>query len=115
MQCRYCDKCGERVSVYDTHDCPPFLMPLEKPIVMDAIRCRLRQDIEMSHHLSASVEVPKNELRWIVDILDAARACVREWQPNATEKARGAGTGVGMRAAEDRLIQLVRRDLSPDA
>lgn len=88
------------------------LRPLEQPLVIDAIRCRLRQDIDFGVRHS----IPTEELRMILDIVDAARHCVREWKPNATEKARGAGTGVGMRAAEDKLIRVLRRDLhSPRA
>lgn len=85
-----------------------MLTPLEKPIVIDAIRCRLRQDID---EFGVQHSIPANELRLILDIVDAARHCVREWEPNATEKARGAGTGVGMRAAEDKLIRVLKGDL----
>ena len=81
------------------------LLPLEEPLVIDAIRCRLRQDVE---EFGLQHSIPTNELRAILDVVDAARACVREWTPNATEKARGAGTGVGMRAAEDVLIKRVK-------
>ena len=83
------------------------LRPIEQPIVIDAIRCRLRQDIDYGVRHS----VPVEELRLILDIVDAARHCVREWEPNATEKACGAGTGVGMRAAEDKLIRVLKREL----
>lgn len=86
------------------------LMPLDEPIAIDAIKCRLRQDVENLHHLCSEVAVPKKEALWISDVLDAVRACVREWEPSETEKARGAGTGVGMRAVEDRLILIARRD-----
>lgn len=84
------------------------ITPLEKPIVIDAIRCRLRQDID---EFGVKHSIPTEELRLILDIVDAARHCVREWEPNAAEKARGAGTGVGMRAAEDRLIHVLKGDL----
>lgn len=87
---------------------PIVITPIERPIVIDAIRCRLRQDIE---DFGVSHSIPTEDLRLILDIVDAARHCVREWEPNATEKARGAGTGVGMRAAEDRLIQVLKGDL----
>jgi hypothetical protein len=89
-----------------------MLSPLEKPICIDAIRCRLRQDID---DFGVSHSIPTDELRLILDIVDAARHCVKEWEPNATEKARGAGTGVGMRAAEDNLIRTVKRDLPTTA
>ena len=84
------------------------LLPIDEPLVIDAIRCRLRQDVD---EFGVQHSIPANELRAILDIVDAARACVREWQPNATEKARGAGTGVGMRAAEDVLIMKVKAKL----
>jgi hypothetical protein len=81
------------------------ITPLEEPIVIDAIRCRLRQDIDI---FGLRHSIPTEELRLILDIVDAARHCVREWEPNATEKARGAGTGVGMRSAEDKLIRVLK-------
>lgn len=84
------------------------ITPLEKPIVIDAIRCRLRQDID---DFGVRHSIPTDALRLILDIVDAARHCVSEWEPNATEKARGAGTGVGMRSAEDKLIRVVKGDL----
>lgn len=84
------------------------ITPLEKPIVIDAIRCRLRQDID---DFGVSHSIPTDELRLILDIIDAARHCVSEWEPTATEKSRGAGTGVGMRAAEDKLIRVLKSDL----
>jgi len=84
------------------------ITPLEEPIVIDAIRCRLRQNID---DFGARHSIPTEELRLILDIVDAARHCVREWEPNATEKARGAGTGSGMRAAEDKLIRVLKSDL----
>lgn len=88
---------------------PLVITPLERPVVIDAIRCRLRQDID---DFGVRHSIPTDELRLILDIVDAARKCVREWKPNATEKARGAGTGVGMRAAEDELIRVLKGDLS---
>lgn len=80
--------------------------PLERPLVIDAILCRLRQDVEFG----AVHSIPTNELKLIIAILDAARTCVREWVPTPSDKARGAGTGVGMRAAEDALIAAIRRE-----
>ena len=90
---------------------PIVLVPLETPLVIDAIRCRLRQDAVLSHFGNRLVAVPLTELILIMDILDAARQCVKEWSPAPSEKAHGAGTGVGMRAAEDRLIAAMKRDL----
>lgn len=81
---------------------------LEEPLVIDAIRCRLRQDIE---HFGVQHSIPTGELRLILDIVDAARHCVREWEPNATETARGAGTAVGMKAAEEKLIRVLKTDI----
>lgn len=81
------------------------LVELEQPLAIDAIRCRLRQDID---EFGVEHSIPTEELRLILDIVDAARHCVREWQPTSTEKNKGAGTGVGMRAAEDRLIRIVK-------
>lgn len=84
------------------------ITPLEEPIVIDAIRCRLRQDID---DFDVVHSIPTEELRLILNIVDAARHCLREWEPTMIEKSRGAGTGVGMRAAEDRLIKAVKSDL----
>ena len=81
--------------------------PLEKPIVIDAIRCRLRQDVD---EFGVRHNIPANELRLLLDIVDAARQCVREWEPSPTDKARGAGTVDGTRAAEDRLIRVIKGD-----
>jgi hypothetical protein len=91
-----------------TRDQPIVLMPLDEPLVIDAIRCRLRQDID---EFGLQHSIPADELRLMLRIIDAARACVREWKPNGIEKARGAGTGVGMRAAEDSLIREVTADI----
>lgn len=82
-------------------------VPIDRPIAIDAIRCRLRQDID---RFRLTHSIPTHELRLILDIVDAARDCVREWESNAIEKERGAGTGVGMRAAEDKLIRILKRD-----
>lgn len=82
--------------------------PIAKPLVIDAIRCRLRQDIDA---FGVTHSIPSNELRLILDIVDAACNCVREWEPDEAEKTRGAGTGVGMRAAEDRLIRVLKSGL----
>jgi len=81
------------------------LEQLEQPLEIDAIRCRLRQDVD-ARHLTHNIPTP--ELKLLLDIVDAARHCVREWEPTATDKRKGRGTGVGMRAAEDRLIMAVR-------
>ena len=79
---------------------------IEQPLVVDAIRCRLRQDVGRGVVHS----IPTNELRLLLNIVDCARHCVREWSPTSDEKARGAGTGVGMRAAEDQLIRAIKSE-----
>lgn len=86
------------------------LHEIEKPLVIDAIICRLETTVEIAGVGNYSM-LPNNEAAFIAKILAAARHCVREWQPNKDEKARGAGTGVGMRAAEDALIRVVKADL----
>jgi len=85
------------------------LYDLETPIRIDAIRCRLRQDID---RLGIQHSIPSEELRLMLDIIDAARHCVKEWVPTPWEKDNGHGTGVGMRVAEDRLIREVRKELA---
>ena len=85
--------------------------PIAKPLVIDAIRCRLRQDIDI---FGVTHSIPSDELRLILNIVDAARRCVREWEPTDLDKNRGAGTGVGMRAAEDELIRALRSDLQTE-
>lgn len=82
------------------------LHPIEKPLVIDAIKCRIRQDAKEF----SGVYVLSGEAVFICDILDAARLCLREWAPTETDKARGHGTGVGQRAAEDRLIAILKRE-----
>lgn len=94
---------------------PLTFVPIDRPLVIDAIRCRLDQDVNYcTRRGQATVAIPVREMELIVAILDAARAVVREYAPTDLEKSRGAGTGVGMRAAEDRLITTVKRDLRPD-
>lgn len=91
----------------ETAPVQPIVRTLDRPLAIDAIRCRLRQDID---NFGVEHSIPSSELRLMLDIIDAARHCVREWEPTPTEKDRGAGTGVGMRAAEDRLIRELKRD-----
>ena len=81
------------------------LEQIEEPLAIDAIRCRLRQDIAI---FGIQHDIPTDQLRLLLDIVDAARLCVREWAPSKKDKRMGHGTGVGMRAAEDRLINAVR-------
>lgn len=88
------------VSTFTSHE--KKLMRIDEPLVIDAIRCRLRQDIDV---FGVRHSIPTAELRLILDIVDAAMECVREWEPIAIEKARGAGTGV---LVEDKLIQAVK-------
>lgn len=85
------------------------LLDIPEPLLIDAIRCRLRQDAEWCQGNGiAFVALPPDEAFLISDILEAARQCVREWDPSASDKSRGYGTGVGMRAAEDRLIMRMK-------
>ena len=78
---------------------------IEEPLAIDAIRCRLRQDIDT---FNIQHTIPTDELRILLNIVDAARLCVREWTPSDTDKRKGHGTGVGMRAAKNHLIRAVR-------
>lgn len=81
--------------------------PIEPPPIIDAIRCRLEHEMGICRQRNCHVPVPVEEMKRILRILDAARNCVSEWEPTRLEK-RSHGTGVGMRAAEDRLIQEIR-------
>lgn len=77
------------------------------PPVVTAICCRLRGDIKFGVHHT----IPVRELKLMLDIIESAMLCVKEWEPNEWEKHKGHGTGVGMRSAEDRLIRCVRTNL----
>lgn len=71
-----------------------------------------RGDVEVYSKTKGYVVVPCAEMRLMIDIIEAAVNCVSEWKPSDYEKeCRGRGTGVGMRAAEDRLIREVRKEL----
>lgn len=83
------------------------LYPIDTPLVINAIRCRLNGDLKFGVKHS----IPADELRLILNIVDAAVCCVKEWEPSEYQKSKGYGTGVGMRAAEDRLIRCVRSTL----
>lgn len=77
------------------------------PPVITAVCCRLRGDIEYGIMHS----IPVGELNLMLDIIESALLCVKEWEPTEWEKHKGHGTGVGMRSAEDRLIRCIRRDI----
>lgn len=82
------------------------LEQIEKPLAIDAIRCRLRQDIDI---FKIQHTIPADELKLLLDIVDAARLCVREWAPSNTDKRMGHGTTQdGTIEAQDRLIMAVR-------
>lgn len=83
------------------------MVEIVPPPVMAAITCRLRCDLKMG----VAHSIPSGELDLMLRIIDAAVHCVKEWEPNEYEKSKGHGAGVGMRAAEDALIRLVRTDL----
>jgi hypothetical protein len=77
--------------------------PTERPLVIDAIRCRLRQDCERVRKRGCNgFTVPLDEVELIVDILDAARGCVEEWDN---------GSLPSMRKAEEILECAVRREI----
>ncbi len=82
--------------------------PMDKPLVINAILCRLKGDLK----LGVGHSIPADELRLILEIVEAAVRCVEEWEPSEFQKSKGCGTGVGMRSAEDQLIRCVRRDVT---
>lgn len=86
--------------------------PIERPVPIDGLLCRLRQDF--THFGRTTTTCTMTELEWLLRIAEAARHCVREWEPNDSDRARGHGTGVGQRAAEDKLIRLIRSERRTD-
>lgn len=81
--------------------------PLERPFAIDGMLCRLRQDITQFGATTPTCTMA--EMEWLLEVAEAARQCVREWEPKESDRAKGHGTGVGMRAAEDKLIRTVCR------
>ena len=82
--------------------------PMDKPLVINAILCRLKGGLK----LGGTHSIPADELRLMLDIVEAAVHCVEEWEPSEYQKSKGCGTGAGMRAAADQLIRCVRRDVT---
>ena len=69
----------------------------EKPVCIDEISCRLRREMDQT---GTQHSIPANELKLILDIVDAARLLIQQWDPTQ-------GTGAGVRVAEERLIDKV--------
>jgi hypothetical protein len=82
-------------------------LPLKKPLIINAISCRLSGDLQFNepHH------IPREEMQLILGILDAAVALSREIDPDETDKFDGYGTKARRKKAEAALVSAVRRDI----
>jgi hypothetical protein len=83
----------------------PLLTPQTDPLRIDEIRSGLRESLAAG---KGRVIITPEDLRLIVDVLDAARRFVREWSPTASEKSLGCGTSGRMRDAEECLTRTVK-------
>lgn len=80
----------------------------DAPLSCSDVAGLLRRNIQICDERGVgAVLVPIREAEFILRVMEAADALVREYNPTSEERASGAGNGIGMRAAEDRLISVV--------
>lgn len=93
---------------------PIVMLPLERPLVINAICARLSTDCLGADMAGRKLlhTIPTDELKLVVAILESAREVVRQHSPNDTEKHRGAGTDGQKIVSIEKLVDAVKSELA---
>lgn len=89
------------------------LLPLEKPLMINAIACRLKYEAEAAVLQNKQyVAIPTSELEWFVSLLRVSAEFVAAWSPNYTQELAGCNAELVKTLTLSKLVNTIKSDIN---